>query len=113
MKPGDVVLISLPGFAGATPKFRPALLLVTLPGPYQTHLICGISAQLLQRQPNWDELIQPGESDFTQSGLHHASIIRLSYLHATDPSDISGAIGRIDSLRLGRLLERLADHLRP
>jgi len=113
MKAGDVVLISLRQFAGATPKLRPALLLAMLPGPYQTHLVCGISTQLQYQIPNWDELIQPGESDFSQSGLHRASVIRLSYLHATDSTEIAGVVGNIDSARLGLLLTRLADHLRP
>jgi hypothetical protein len=113
MNAGDVVLISFPQFAGATQKLRPALLLATLPGPYQTHLVCGISTQLQHQQPNWDELIHPGESDFAQSGLHRASIIRLSYLHAADSTQIAGAIGKIESARHERLLRRLADHLRP
>jgi mRNA interferase MazF len=113
MTAGDIVLVSLIQFAGGTPKLRPALILATLPGPYQTHLVCGISTQLLHQQPNWDELIQHSDPDFSQSGLHRASIIRLSYLHATDSTEIAGAIGRIDSARLQRLLIRLADYLRP
>ncbi len=113
MKAGEVVLIPLSQFAGGVPKLRPALLLSTLPGPYQTHLVCGISTQLHHQQPGWDELIQPGDNDFPQSGLRRASIIRLSYLYATDPTEIAGIIGEIDQIRLNRLLTRLADHLRP
>ena len=48
MKAGEIVLIRLPQFGGGAQKLRPALLLATLPGPYQTHLVCGISAQLSQ-----------------------------------------------------------------
>lgn len=113
MKSGDVVLISLAQFAGGVPKLRPALLLAILPGPYQTHLICGISTQLQQQQSNWDELIQPGESDFPQSGLHRASVIRLSYLHSAASTEIAGVIGQIDGSRFARMVTRLADHLRP
>jgi hypothetical protein len=113
MKAGDVVLISLSQFAGGLPKLRPALLLVSLPGPYQTHLVCGISTQLVQQQPNWDESIQPGDIDFSRSGLHRASIIRLSYLHASDSTEIAGVIGQIDPARLHRLRARLADCVRP
>ena len=83
-----------------------------LPGPYQNLFLCGISTQLHQVQANWDELIQPPDADFAISGLHRASIIRLSYLYAADPSEISGAIGRIDSVRLKRLRQKLSDHLR-
>jgi mRNA interferase MazF len=93
LKPGDVVLIQLPQIGGGTPKLRPALLLASLPGPYQNLLLCGISSQLHQLQANWDELVQPGDGDYAASGLHRASIIRLSYLYAADPSEVSGAIG--------------------
>jgi mRNA-degrading endonuclease toxin of MazEF toxin-antitoxin module len=113
MKAGDIVLIPLSQFAGGPPKLRPALLLTTLPGPYQNHLVCGISTQLRHQQLGWDELIQPGDSDFSRSGLHRTSIIRLSYLHAADSTEIAGVIGEIDQSRLGRLLTRLTDHLRP
>ena len=113
MKPGDVVLIQLPQIGGATPKLRPALLRAVLPGPYQNLLLCGISSQLHQLQANWDELVQPGDADYAASGLHRASIIRLSYLYAADPSEVSGVIGRIDAARFQRLRQRLSNQLRP
>jgi mRNA interferase MazF len=113
VSPGDVVLISLPQLGGGAAKLRPALLLADLPGPYQNLLLCGISTQLQQIQPNWDELIQPGDADFAASGLHQASVIRLSYLYAADPSEIAGKIGSIDTSRLQRLRQRLSDHVRP
>jgi len=113
LNPGDVVLIALPQIGGTGSKLRPALLLAALPGPYQNLLLCGISTQLHQLQVNWDELIQPGDADFAASGLHRASIIRLSYLYAADPTEVSGVIGRVDPARLQRLRQRLSDHLRP
>ena len=112
--PGDVVLIPLSPFSGGPAKLRPALLLASLPGPYQHPTCLGVNgAQLHQQVPDWDELIQPGDADFPSSGLHRASIIRLSYLHATDPTEFAGAIGQVDAARLDRLLTRLADHLHP
>ena len=108
-----MILIALTQFAGTTPKLRPALLLAELPGPYQNILLCGISTQLHQIEPQWDELIQTSDPDFPSTGLHRDSIIRLSYLHATDPNEIRGAIGSIEQARLQRLLHRLSDHLRP
>ena len=113
MNPGDVVLIALTQFAGATPKLRPALLLADLPGPYQNLLLCGVSAQLHQLEAQWDELVQTNDADFASSGLHRDSIIRLSYLHAADPSEIAGVIGSIEPARLQRLRQHLSDHLRP
>jgi mRNA interferase MazF len=82
-----------------------------LPGPYQNLLICGVSTQLQQLQANWDELIQGGDADFSSSGLHRASAIRLGYLYAADSGEIAGVIGSIDRARLQRLRQRLADHL--
>ena len=113
MNPGDVVLIRLPQLAGGAPKLRPALLLAMLPGPYQNRLICGISTQLQQMVPNWDEPIGPGDADFVGSGLHKASAIRLSYLYAADAAEVVGSIGSIEAARLERLLKRLAQHLSP
>jgi mRNA interferase MazF len=113
VSPGDVVLIPLAQFAGAAPKLRPALVLSLLPGAYQNLLLCGISTQLQQLAPNWDELIQSGDADFPPSGLHYDSAIRLSYLYAADPSEVAGIIGNIDPSRLQRLQQRLSDHLRP
>jgi mRNA interferase MazF len=111
MIPGDVVLIPLPDIAGVL-KLRPALVLADLPGLYQSLLICGISTQMFQIQPNWDEAIQRGNADFAQSGLHQDSAIRLSYLRAASPTEVVRAIGKLDPSRLTRLRTRLADHLR-
>ena len=111
MNPADIVLISLPQAGGGPSKLRPAVILAGLPGPYQDVLICGISTQLSARIPDWDELIQPGDADFTPSGLHRPSIIRLSYLYSGEQSEIVGTIGQIANGRLERLLNRLSEHL--
>ena len=111
MGAGDVVLVAVPQIGWGSAKLRPALILATLPGPYQSHLLCGISKQLRQQEPDWDELMNQSDSDFISSGLHAVSIIRLSYLYATDLSQITGAIGHIDPARLPRLRVRLRDHL--
>jgi mRNA interferase MazF len=111
VKPGDVVLIRLPQSAGGPPKLRPALVLAMLPGTYQNVLICGISTQLQDLQNDWDELLNPKDTDFSTSGIHHVSAIRLSYLYAADSNEISGVIGRIKTERLTRLLTRLANLL--
>ncbi len=113
MTPGDVVLARMPQAGGAPPKLRPALVLAPLPGPYQNVLLCGVSTRWQSLLAGWDELVQPGDSDFASSGLHRASAIRLSFLYATAPPDITGLIGRIDQARLDRLRQRLSDHLRP
>jgi mRNA interferase MazF len=113
VKPGDVVLIALAQIGGTAPKLRPALLLGDLPGPYQNLLLCGISTQLHQFVAQWDEFVRASDADFAASGLHRDSVIRLSYLHAADPSEIAGVIGSIEPARLSRLRQRLSDQLRP
>ena len=112
MTPGDVLLIRLQLANAAAPKLRPALLLANLPGPYQNLLVCGISTQLHQTVPDWDELLAPGEPDYAASRVRRASEIRLSYLYAATPGEVAGAIGRIDNQRLRRLRDRLVDRLR-
>ena len=107
------MLVRMPVTGGGPPKLRPALLLSMLPGPYQNVLLCGISTVLSQQQVDWDELMRPGDTDFKKSGLHQASIIRLSYLYASEHTEIAGTIGRIDADRLDRLRTRLADQVKP
>jgi mRNA interferase MazF len=111
VSPGDVILLNLAQAGGGT-KLRPALILSSLPGPYQNFLLCGISTQLHQLEPNWDERIHPVHPDFVQSGLRQESAARLSYLIAVAASEIIGTIGQVDSSRLDRLRTRLADRLR-
>jgi mRNA interferase MazF len=111
MRPGDVVLIQLPQVAGGPSKSRPALVLAFLPGAYQNVLICGISTQVRDLQPDWDDRIEPGDADFSQSGLHRSSAIRLSYLYGADVRELLGTIGRIDAERLNRVRRRLAARL--
>jgi mRNA interferase MazF len=113
MSPGDVVLIRLPQAAGGPPKLRPALVLALLPGPFQNVLICGISTQLEELEPEWDEFMSLQEADFGDSGLRRPSAIRLSYLYAADSREISGRIGHVSPRRLQRLRARLAGLLTP
>jgi mRNA interferase MazF len=112
MNPGDVVLLPFLDAVGVA-KLRPAVYLATLPGPYQTILVCGFSTQMGPLVPNWDELLQPGDADFGASGLHQASIIRLSHLRSARPKEVRAVIGSIDPARLARLRTRLADAARP
>lgn len=107
MKPGDVVLIRLPQTAGGPPKLRPALVLALLPGPFQSVLICGVSTRLRDLQADWDKPIGPEDGDYSSSGLHQRSAIRLSYLYAADVREMSGPIGRIAPPRLQRLRQRV------
>ena len=111
MKEGDIVLAWMIQ-SNASSKVRPALFLKEMP-PFNDVLVCGVSTQVHQMVNGFDELIQPGDPDFDTSGLKAASICRLGYLATIPRARIKGRIGEIAPARLERLLNNLADHLRP
>jgi mRNA interferase MazF len=111
MKEGDVLLAPLPQGDG-TLKNRPALFLKRMP-PFQDFLVCGISTQIQQAVPDFDEAIAPADADFRTSGLKAASLIRLGYLAVLPRSEFKGRIGWVSTARRNRLLTRLSDFLRP
>ncbi|MEX0782424.1 MAG: type II toxin-antitoxin system PemK/MazF family toxin [Dehalococcoidia bacterium] len=114
MKPaaGSVVLVRAPGAPGTAERFRPALVLGTLPGSFQSVLLCGIStSELDDITADWDEIFEPGNADFKDSGLQARSAARLSFLFAVAEAQILELIGSVDVARVARARERLAGHL--
>lgn len=109
MNEGDVILTPLPQADGAT-KNRPALLLRELP-PFGDCLVCGISTQLHQAVPEFDEIISKDDADFADSGLLSSSVIRLGFLAVLTSQRIVGAIGHLAPDRHARLLQTLSKHL--
>ena len=80
--------------------------------PFGDWLICGISTQSHQQEPQFDELVDASDSDFDASGLKAASIIRLGFLAVMPASRFLGVIGSISNERRLRLLNKLSEHLR-
>ncbi|WP_309732057.1 transcriptional regulator [Chamaesiphon sp. OTE_75_metabat_556] len=78
---------------------------------YGDLLICGISTQLRQYRPNFDEIIKVEDSDFVASGLVRESLIRLSFLAVIQQVEVIGSIGSISNDRHGRLLSNLSGYL--
>lgn len=111
MKEGAVVLLSLAQVDGKS-KLRPAIALRQLPG-FGDWLVCGVSTQLAQLVPGFDEEISLSDSDFGSSGLTRPSIIRLGFLQSIPLSAIMGRIGAIAAERHRRLLNNLSRHLAP
>jgi len=111
MRPGEIVLLRLPQSDLARGKLRPVLVLVGLPGPFGDVLVCGISSQLHQGIPGWDERVTTGDDDFVSSGLKVPSVIRLNWLASADPNAHVGLLGTVSRDRLMRLRQRLAAHL--
>jgi mRNA interferase MazF len=109
MKERDVILVSLPQADGST-KTRPAILLRTFP-PFGDFLVCGVSTQLRQRVPDFDEIIARQDADFILSGLRQESLVRLGFLAMLTRSQALGSIGEISSERHKDLLKKLASYL--
>lgn len=104
----QIVLFRFPQTDQAEAKLRPALVLRRLPGQYNDWIICMISSQLHQEIPDFDEVITPTDSDFQQSGLKLASVIRISRLAVVNSDVLLGKLGQIDTQRLSRIKQRLA-----
>ena len=111
MKEGDVILTPLPQADGKI-KNRPAVFLREMP-PFQDILVCGVSTQLHQIAPDFDETITRQDSDFSTSGLIAESLVRLGFLAVLPRKNIVGSIGAIAPERHTRLLRRLSRHLEP
>jgi mRNA interferase MazF len=110
MKEGDLILVPLPQADGQNKK-RPALFLREMP-PFKDALVCGISTQLQQQVPGFDEIIRPQDPDFSESGLLTDSLIRLGFLAIIPRQKIIGSIGVISQARHKKLLQNLSHHLR-
>jgi len=106
---GQIVLFRFPQTDLETGKLRPALLLGALPGDYDDWLICMISSQTRHYIPQFDELIQEHDSDFAQSGLRMASVIRIGRLAVVEGSILLGATGQISPERLPRIKNHLVE----
>ena len=109
MKEGDVVITPVPQSDG-TVKNRPALFLREMP-PFRDALVCGISTQLHQQVPGFDEIIAHTDPDFGPSGLVADSLIRLGFLTVVPRNKIVGSIGSVTPERHKRLLNRLSQYL--
>ena len=109
MNEGDVILTPLPQADGQL-KNRPAVALRELP-PHGDMLVCGISTQMHQLVPGFDERITRSDADFSASGLLADSIIRLGFLAVLPRQSILGSIGAISPERHRRLLRRLSAYL--
>ncbi len=111
LKPGIVSLVRFPQSDLTAGKYRPVIVLSSLPGPYDDWLICAVTSQIHHKIADWDELITPKDSDFKSSGLKVPSLIRLSKLAAVNSSILEGILGEVSKTRLQRLLTRLAKYL--
>jgi mRNA interferase MazF len=109
LKEADIILTALPQADGIV-KNRPALCLREMPR-YGDMLVCGISTQLHQQVPGFDEVVSRNDADYPMSGLVFESIIRLGHLTLLPRNRIVGSIGAISAERHERLLDNLSRYL--
>ena len=69
MKPGDIVLIRFPRTDLQAGKLRPALIVATAPGRHTDLLLSLIPSRVYQAVPDFDEVIDPSDADYTATGL--------------------------------------------
>ncbi len=110
MRESDVILVPL-SQADEELKYRPAIVLREMPMPYRDLFVCGVSTNLNQYVQGFDDIISPVDADFTRSGLHSESLIRLSFLGVVPRRLVRGILGSISDERHKRLLQKLIDYL--
>jgi mRNA interferase MazF len=110
MKERDIVLMAIPQADGQR-KPRPVLLLREMP-KYRDFLVCGISSQLQQYLPDFDELIQVNDPDFVETGLIKPSLVRLNFLAIARRAEVMGRLGEISIERHRQLLDNLSSYLK-
>jgi mRNA interferase MazF len=107
-KSGQIALVPFPftDLSGAKP--RPVLMLRKASVQFDDWLVCMVSSQLRQRDSEIDEMLLPGDADYTSAGLKVPSVLRLSRLAVLDGSLLMGSLGAISHERLQRIRKRLA-----
>lgn len=111
MKPGDIVLIRFPQTDLRTGKLRPALVVAVAPGRGADLLLALVSSRTYQAVPQFDEIIDPSDSDYAATSLKVRSVIRLARLASVEASVINARLGNISSKRLQQIIKRLTDWL--
>lgn len=105
---GQISLTPFPHTDLSGAKLRPVLLLRHASARFDDWLVCMVSSQLHQAEPDFDELVSPGDADFSGSGLKAPSVLRLSRLAVLDGTLLVGSIGAIGEVRLAAIKQRLA-----
>jgi mRNA interferase MazF len=111
MRPGDLVLIRFPQADLRQGKLRPAVVVALAPGRHRDVLLALITSRNYQAVPDFDEVINPSDSDYAITHLKIASVVRLSRLASVAPEIIEARLGRMSPERIARIRKRLATWL--
>lgn len=104
---GQIALMPFPFTNLEHSKKRPVLLLRQLDSFRDDWLVCMVSSQLHQADPELDWLLKPDSNEFSPSGLKVPSVFRLSRLAVLDGSLLLGQLGTISEYRLQDLRQRI------
>jgi mRNA interferase MazF len=84
------------------------LIIAIAPGRHPDLLLALITSRIAQGVPNFDEIIDSTDSDFSATGLRVRSAVRLGRLASVESSVINARLGRIAPDRLKKIQSRLA-----
>lgn len=105
---GHIALMPFPFTNLTNSKKRPVLLLRKLDNAHDDWLVCMVSSQIHQFNPDLDWVISADDADFAPSGLKVPSVFRLSRIAVLDGSLLIGKLGELSDERLNHLRIRLA-----
>jgi mRNA interferase MazF len=108
---GQIVLVPFPFTNLSEAKLRPVLALRRASSRFDDWLVCMISSQLHQAEPDFDEILRMTDEDFQSSGLKASSALRIRRMAVIDGGLIVGDIGAISQERLDSTRRKLAHWL--
>ncbi len=106
---GQIGLLRFPQVDLTVGKPRPILLLPSLPGRFEDWLVCMLSTLLHQAVPSFNEVLDESQTDFAESGVKIASVIRVARFAVVSADMLLGTTGRISPERLTRIRKTLAN----
>ncbi len=107
MTKGKVVLVPFPFDDLSATKVRPALCLTNPVGKYSHIILALITSQIPTDLLETDIVLDTTHPDFTASGLHKPSTIRLDHLMTVRKSLIQRELGTLSSDTQDKIAEKL------
>jgi mRNA interferase MazF len=107
MTKGKVVLVPFPFDNLSATKVRPAVCLTNPVGKYSHIILAFITSQIPTNLLETDIVLDTSHPDFTASGLHKPSTIRLDHLMTVRKSLIQRELGTLSSDTQDKIAEKL------
>jgi mRNA interferase MazF len=107
MTKGKVVLVPFPFDDLSTTKVRPAVCLTDPVGPYRHIILAFITSQIPPDLLETDVVLDSSQVDFSATGLHMSSTIRLHRLMTVATSLIQRELGELSPRMQNELVDKL------